>query len=632
MDSRLADHFLWRLRRRAETDAIDHAVDRGILLEHVRTVGGREVRSFAPGPAATGKTLTEIARLLRHHGTTRPETSDEWDDSFDVVVQPTQSAAEAGTQGFAADGGSGTSKHVPDVGDLLRVVRQSAEPPPAVAVATLLLVAQSFTMSTASLDDVLAALRVASPIITLTGRVKGFEEAFIDLLGKGLVLPGRVARCKGGDLTRSYGFRFSNTTAPRWQVIVFTGDGFDVDLPETTQRQIAIAAESAYPILGVAEYEDLLPWQLKQAARINLTCGPLDMGIIRRTMRAVLGTTPKEEISLESCAALTLADLALAIRPGGSADGSLDLLEELARFRGASATAKSGGGPPTKESGRKKSGSGTSSNHGKGDPGSGGEVIQPVRQTGTERDAFIPRVETLTGYGEAKDWALALKDDLALWRTGSLAWEDMSVKLLLSGAPGTGKTMFARALCNTLQIPLIATSVATWMEPGYLGDCVKRMSAAFADAEAASPSILFIDEFDGIGTRGKQGEWSSYWNTIVNRALELLDGAAKSSGVIVVGATNDATVIDPALLRSGRLEKHIVIPRPNTEALIGILQHHLKSDLADVVASAPLIAGVDQRPEILTDTDRDTASADAPAASTITKPATEREVRTHDDV
>lgn len=632
MDYRLADHFLRRLRRRAETDAIDHAVDRGILFEHLRTVEGREVRKFSPGPTATGKKLSEIVRLLRHPARTRPATSDEWDDSFDVVVQPTQSAADGGAHGFAAGDEHVTSEHVPDVADLLRVVRQSAEPPSAATVATLLLVAQSITMSATRLDDVLDALRVASPIITLTGRVKGFEEAFIDLLGRGLILPGRVARCKGGDLTRSYGFRFSNTTAPRWQVIVFTGDGFDVDLPETTQRQIALASESAYPILGVAEYEDLLPWQLKQAARINLTCGPLDMGIIRRTMRAVLGTTPKGEISRECCAALTLADLALVIRPGGSADGILDLLKELARFRGASSTDKSGGGPPTKESGRKKSGSGTSSNYGKGDPGSGGEVIQPVRQTGTESDAFIPRVETLTGYGEARDWALALKDDLALWRSGSLAWEDMSVKLLLSGAPGTGKTMFARALCNTLQIPLIATSVATWMEPGYLGDCVKRMSAAFADAEAASPSILFIDEFDGIGTRGKQGEWSSYWNTIVNRALELLDGAAKSSGVIIVGATNDATVIDPAILRSGRLEKHVVIPRPNTEALIGILQHHLKADLASVVASAPPIADIDQQPDILTDTDLDPASADVLPVSTIVKPATAQKVPYHGDI
>ncbi len=88
------------------------------------------------------------------------------------------------------------------------------------------------------------------------------------------------------------------------------------------------------------------------------------------------------------------------------------------------------------------------------------------------------------------------------------------------------------------------------------------MSAAFAEAEAAAPTILFIDEIDGLGKRGSSGEWSSYWDSIVNRALELLNGAAKTSGVIVVGATNNPDAIDRALLRSRRLETHIAIPRP----------------------------------------------------------------------
>ena len=69
------------------------------------------------------------------------------------------------------------------------------------------------------------------------------------------------------------------------------------------------------------------------------------------------------------------------------------------------------------------------------------------------------------------------------------------------------------------------------------------------------------------------------------------DGAVKSSGIVVVGATNNPGMIDPALLRSGRLEKHIVIPRPDTEALIGILRHHLKGELDAVVARAPARIG-----------------------------------------
>ncbi|MBN9069735.1 MAG: AAA family ATPase, partial [Rhizobiales bacterium] len=284
-------------------------------------------------------------------------------------------------------------------------------------------------------------------------------------------------------------------------------------------------------------------------------------------------------------------DLALAIRPGTSAKRALAILDGLARMRLTSAAEEENdsGVSNGKESGRKETGGTTTtkSKPGRGSPGSGSERIEPAPPTGTDTDRFIPRVETLSGYGEARAWALDLKEDLALWRAGTLRWEEMSTKLLLSGPPGTGKTTFARALCNTLQVPLIATSVATWMEPGYLGDVLIRMNATFAEAEAAKPAILFVDEIDGINMRGSAGEWTTYWDQIVNRLLELLDGSTRSDGVIVIGATNNPDRIDKALLRSGRLERHIVIPHPDTEALIGILRHHLKGDLDAVIASAP---------------------------------------------
>lgn len=76
---------------------------------------------------------------------------------------------------------------------------------------------------------------------------------------------------------------------------------------------------------------------------------------------------------------------------------------------------------------------------------------------------------------------------------------------------------------------------------------------------------------------------SDYWNACVNKLLELLDGAVKSEGVIVVGATNRPGEIDEAIKRSGRLETHIEIPRPDIPALAGILTHHLGDDL-DVIA------------------------------------------------
>jgi cell division protease FtsH len=165
----------------------------------------------------------------------------------------------------------------------------------------------------------------------------------------------------------------------------------------------------------------------------------------------------------------------------------------------------------------------------------------------------------------------------------------MSTKLLLSGPPGTGKTTFARALCNTLQVPLLVTSVANWLEPGFLGDVLQRMSAAFTQASKHAPAILFIDEIDNIGSRSSAGarQHDDYWVSLINRLLELLDGATKTEGVVIVGATNLPEKIDPALLRSGRLETHVHIPLPDLETLTGILTHHLGNDLPAVLASAP---------------------------------------------
>ena len=464
-------------------------------------------------------------------------------------------------------------------------MRQAAAPLRVVDVATMLLVAQSIPMSATSSSEILEALRVPSPIVTITGRVAGFEETFLDLLEGGLILPGKVAKCKGTTLSRDgYGLRFSHNSDVRWHVIAFQGSEFDTEDRKRTARQVFIAARSAYPILGVSEREERLPGLLQRAARINLLCGPIDNIVIRETIRVVLGEVSDSGITHEHASALTLADLALAIRPGTSVGRALDLLDDFARMRLASAADDEDDSHESnrKDSARKESRSTTTNKpkSGRSDPGSGGERIEPTALTGTDADRFISSVETLSGYGEAKDWALNLKGDLALWRVGTLGWEDMSAKLLLSGPPGTGKTTFAKALCNTLQVPLIATSVATWMEPGYLGDVLKRMSAAFAEAEAAKPAILFVDELDGINTRGSSGEWTTYWDQIVNRLLELLDGATRSDGVIVIGATNNPERIDKALLRSGRLEKHIVIPRPDTDALIGILRHHLKDDPA----------------------------------------------------
>jgi cell division protease FtsH len=167
--------------------------------------------------------------------------------------------------------------------------------------------------------------------------------------------------------------------------------------------------------------------------------------------------------------------------------------------------------------------------------------------------------------------------------------------LLLSGPPGTGKTTYAKALCNTLKVPLISTSVARWLEPSNLGEVLAAISTTFKYISEHSPCILFIDEIDNIGNRNgsSDGQGSDYWSSLINRLLELLDGATRMEGVIVLGATNRPDKIDPALLRSGRLEKHIIIPPPDIDALIGIIAHHLGPDLDAIILDSASVSNDD---------------------------------------
>ncbi|MGN6145416.1 MAG: AAA family ATPase [Mesorhizobium sp.] len=586
MDHRLARHLLRRLRHRLEANAIDDAVECGILVERLGTVAGRRLRAFAPGPMAIGKSEAGIVILLRRHrhhtGTSTAGSDDAW---VDFVSDDNKDA-----EGFRSgtDQRSARPENSLGVSELLRVVRGSADALRPESVAALLLVAQSMTMSETSLEEVLRMLRTPRPIVTIVGRVAGFEHAFLELLEDGLILPGTATTCAGYGLNRRLtNIRFSSNSGWRWRVIAFSGSDHDEMSDEAADRQVGLAAGTTYPILGVAETEDQLPPSLMRAATVRLTCGPLTMPIVRETIRAVLGEEPQGGITWQLCEALTIADLALAIRTGVPARRVLELLEEMARSRIATTATQgsaSGSGSGTET---RSSANNPAKKSGRGDPGSGSERIEPMRMTVTDTDRVVPRIESLAGYGEATAWARDLAADLGLWQVGELAWEDMSAKLLLSGPPGTGKTTFARALCNSLRIPLFATSVATWLEPGYLGDVLKRMTAAFSEAEDAAPAILFIDEIDGINMRGSSGEWTTYWDQIINRLLELLDGATRSDGVVVIGATNNPDRIDAALLRSGRLEKHIVIPKPDTEALIGILRHHLGAELDAVIATAP---------------------------------------------
>lgn len=194
-----------------------------------------------------------------------------------------------------------------------------------------------------------------------------------------------------------------------------------------------------------------------------------------------------------------------------------------------------------------------------------------------------PSLDELVGYGEAKTWGLALARDIELWRDGTIDWADVDRGLLLSGPPGTGKTMFAGALARSCDARLVATSVARWQSAGHLDDTLKAMRKSFDEARANRPSILLIDEFDGIADRSRVvgTEHETYWTQVINFLLELIDGDDRLQGVVVIGATNYPEAIDPALLRPGRLDRHIQIDLPDKEERKHLARSYFGAHLSD---------------------------------------------------
>lgn len=226
-----------------------------------------------------------------------------------------------------------------------------------------------------------------------------------------------------------------------------------------------------------------------------------------------------------------------------------------------------------------------------------------VKTTKTTAKGYVPDVLTptsptvadLSGYGAAQVWAQQLADDVALYRAGELAWADVDGGCLLHGPPGTGKTLFAGALAASCGLPFIPSSFAQWQgaRGGHLGDVVNAMLALFRTAAENAPCVVFIDEIDSVPRRGSSREFDDYWAPITNALLECLDGSTRREGVIVVAACNDASRLDPAMLRSGRLDRRFEIGLPDETALLGIMRHHLPDASPDDLApAATVLAGM----------------------------------------
>ncbi|WP_169583679.1 AAA family ATPase [Rhodobacter capsulatus] len=181
----------------------------------------------------------------------------------------------------------------------------------------------------------------------------------------------------------------------------------------------------------------------------------------------------------------------------------------------------------------------------------------------------------------AVEAARGLIDGVRAWQSGSAAWSEIEHSLLFYGPPGTGKTWLARALGSEPGVRFVQSSFAEWQSAGHLGNMLAAMRASFAEAVAARPCVLFIDEIDAAGSRDDHDSHNAgYRRQVINGFLEQIDQLNKSGGVLLVGACNNPDALDPAIRRAGRFDRSIEVPLPDRGAIMTMLTAALGSYLS----------------------------------------------------
>ena len=199
--------------------------------------------------------------------------------------------------------------------------------------------------------------------------------------------------------------------------------------------------------------------------------------------------------------------------------------------------------------------------------GAGGNEAQPQNQN--------VRFSDVHGCDEAKEELQELVEFLKNPERFSTLGGKLPKGVLLVGPPGTGKTLLARAVAGEAGVPFFFMSGSEFDEI-YVGVGAKRVRELFANARSKAPAIIFIDELDAIG--GKRNERDpAYVKQSLNQLLTELDGFSQDTGVIILAATNFPQLLDKALTRPGRFDRHVVVPLPDVRGRVAILKHHMKN-------------------------------------------------------
>ncbi|HEY0031287.1 MAG TPA: ATP-dependent zinc metalloprotease FtsH [Bacteroidia bacterium] len=184
----------------------------------------------------------------------------------------------------------------------------------------------------------------------------------------------------------------------------------------------------------------------------------------------------------------------------------------------------------------------------------------------------------VAGYGEAKTEVMEIVEFLKQPQQFTKLGAKIPKGILLVGAPGTGKTLMAKAVAGEAGVPFFSLSGPEFVEM-FVGVGASRVRDLFSKAKQKAPSIIFIDEIDTIGRmrgRALSMQTNDERESTLNQLLTELDGFDTNTGVIVIAATNRADILDPALLRPGRFDRHIQLDLPNKEERLAIFNVHLK--------------------------------------------------------
>jgi cell division protease FtsH len=278
--------------------------------------------------------------------------------------------------------------------------------------------------------------------------------------------------------------------------------------------EIVSAIMEGRSVLGISpDPARHLPRTLGTAPDLQVTVRPLDGIQMQEVIATVTGRKGRRPPTDEDVAGLDPTDVSMAIRPGSKLADCEQRLRKIAAKRSV--------------------------------------------QIGDD----VPRLENLCGCDEARDWGLDLAKDFAAYREGRIGWNDVAeVGAIMVGEPGTGKTQLAKSLARTLGVPLIATSYAAWQShrEGHLGDLLSEMKRSATEARSHSWAVWFIDEVDSMPDRyNSELKYREWHVAVVNGLLELCERAARP-GVILLGACNDASRMDVALMRPGRFGDRIL--------------------------------------------------------------------------